>query len=109
MSLEHAPQRSTAAYSTDRFIGEDECEQITDLSRTTRWRLERCNKFPTRRQIAPNRVGWRLSEVLSWMESRAAGTRPNADEEDVVKQGTPKPRPFKSQRHTASTSCRNKR
>jgi prophage regulatory protein len=70
MSLEHAPQRIAANSLIDRFISEIECEQITDLSRTTRWRLERTDQFPKRRQLAPNRVGWKLSEVLSWMESR---------------------------------------
>ena len=56
---------------TDRFIGEAECEEVSTLSRVTRWRLERAGKFPRRRQISPNRVGWLESEVQAWVEARA--------------------------------------
>ena len=57
----------------DRFIGEAECHQITSLSRVTRWRLERVDNFPKRRQISPNRVGWLQSEIEDWLEARANG------------------------------------
>ena len=56
----------------DRFIRDPECEKMSGLSRTTRWRLEREGKFPKRRQISPNGVGWLLSEIQSWLESREA-------------------------------------
>lgn len=54
----------------DRFIGEGECRRITNLSRTTRWRMERVGEFPARRKISKNRIGWRLSEIENWLESR---------------------------------------
>lgn len=57
--------------ASDRFIRELECEQITGLSRATRWRLERVGKFPKRRQLAPNCVGWLHSEVMAWLRERA--------------------------------------
>ena len=56
---------------SDRFIREAECERITGLSRTTRWRLERTNRFPKRRQISPNAVAWLESELTQWLEERA--------------------------------------
>ena len=56
----------------DRFIRDPECEKLSGLSRTTRWRLERDGKFPKRRQISPNGVGWLLSEIQSWLDSREA-------------------------------------
>ncbi len=56
----------------DRFIRDRECKKISGLSRTTRWRLEREGKFPKRRQISPNGVGWLLSEIQSWLDSREA-------------------------------------
>ena len=56
---------------TDRFIREAECEHISGLSRTTRWRLERQDLFPKRRKISPNAVAWLESEVLAWLEERA--------------------------------------
>ncbi len=55
----------------DRFIREKECREITGLSRSTRWRLERTNLFPKRRQISPNTVGWLQSELAEWLEQRA--------------------------------------
>ncbi len=64
--------QATPLVGTDRFVSEAECKQLSALSRTTRWRLERQGLFPARRRIAPNRVGWRLSEVLAWLESREA-------------------------------------
>ena len=35
-------------------------------------RLEQAGKFPRRIRLGPNRVAWRLSEVLQWIEDRAA-------------------------------------
>jgi prophage regulatory protein len=68
MLMGHLPQNSVAL--VDRFIGEDECLQLTNLSRTTRWRLERNGKFPKRRQISTNRCAWSLSEVQGWMQAK---------------------------------------
>ena len=56
----------------DRFTREEECFRLTGLSRTTRWRLERNGGFPKRRQVSDNGVGWLLSEVLAWRDSRPA-------------------------------------
>ena len=56
----------------DRIIGECECAEITDLSRTTRWRLMRKGLFPAKVSLSPNRSGWKISAVLAWIETRAA-------------------------------------
>lgn len=43
-------------------------DQITGLSRTTRWRLEREGKFPARRSLTGSRaVGWLAEEVDAWI------------------------------------------
>ncbi len=55
----------------DRVIREPECEKITGLSRTTRWRLERDGLFPKRRQISANTIGWLQSELAEWLKQRA--------------------------------------
>jgi prophage regulatory protein len=55
----------------DRFIREPECQELTGLSRTTRWRLERQGQFPARIQISPNAVAWRLSEIRDWQDHQA--------------------------------------
>ncbi len=54
----------------DRFLGENEVARITDLSRTTRWRLERDGRFPKKRHISANRIGWLESEIREFIESR---------------------------------------
>lgn len=56
----------------DRFVHEKECHATTGLSRVTRWRLEREGKFPRRRQISTNSVGWLESEIREWMATRSA-------------------------------------
>ncbi len=56
----------------DRFIGEKECHQITNLSRITRWRLIKQGLFPPKVRISPNRTAWRLSAILEWMNAREA-------------------------------------
>ena len=70
MSLEHAPRRSAQSPAADRFIGEAEQEEITNLSRTTRWRLERAGKFPKSYKISANRSARLLSEVVAWMQAQ---------------------------------------
>jgi prophage regulatory protein len=57
----------------DRYIRETECHRISGLSRVTRWRLERAGKFPQRRQLSDNAIGWRLSEVKAWRDARNVG------------------------------------
>ena len=56
------------APAIDRFVREPECRQLTGLSRTTRWRLEREGLFPRRRKLSRNAVGWRHSELLDWLQ-----------------------------------------
>lgn len=54
----------------DRFIGDAEQKRITNLSRTTRWRLERAGKFPKTYKISTNRKARLLSEVTAWMRAK---------------------------------------
>ena len=54
----------------DRIISEPECEQITGLSRTTRWRGMKAGWFPSCVELSPGRKGWWISELLVWKESR---------------------------------------
>ncbi len=44
--------------------------EITGLSYSTIFRLERDGKFPARRRLGPNSVGWVEAEVLAWLRSR---------------------------------------
>jgi len=54
----------------DRFIRFPELRSITGFSRTTTWRKERESSFPSRCKISAGAVGWRLSEVMAWLENR---------------------------------------
>lgn len=46
--------------------------EISGLSRTTLWRLEKHGDFPKRRQISTRRVGWVESEVENWLKAKVA-------------------------------------
>ena len=81
MNLEHSPARAGDAPAghakdnapvPDRIIDEHECEVITNLSRTTRWRLMRRDEFPAKIRLSPKRGGWWLSSVLNWLAEREA-------------------------------------
>ena len=56
----------------DRIIGRLEVARLTGLSPTTIWRLMNCGEFPLKLHISQRRVGWRLSEVLVWLDQRKA-------------------------------------
>ncbi len=70
MSLEHSTARDGSV--PDRIVGERECGELTDLSRTTRWRLMRRGRFPAKVSLSPNRAGWKLSAIIEWLEARGA-------------------------------------
>jgi prophage regulatory protein len=43
--------------------------EITGMSLTTVWRLERAGKFPKRRQISPGCVGYFYSEIEEYLNN----------------------------------------
>lgn len=47
-----------------------EVENLTSLSRTTIWRLERNGDFPPRIHLSANRVGWLESDLFDWLVAR---------------------------------------
>jgi prophage regulatory protein len=54
----------------NNFISERTVCELTGLSRTTIWRLQREGSFPIRRALSPGKVAWLESEVEQWIESR---------------------------------------
>ena len=54
----------------DRIVRSKEVEEMTGLSRTTLWRLERKGDFPNRVPLGEASVGWKLSEINTWINSR---------------------------------------
>ena len=47
-------------------------QQVSGLSRVTVWRMERDDKFPRRRKLSANSVGWLKSEIEAWVNTREA-------------------------------------
>ena len=61
----------TSNDSSERIIRSQEVKEMTSLSRTTIWRLERKGKFPARVALSEKNVGWRLSDVEEWIRNRS--------------------------------------
>jgi prophage regulatory protein len=61
--------------SPHRLIGRKELLALVPYSDVSIWRLERDGLFPRRITIGPNRVAWRLTEVLAWIDERARSPR----------------------------------
>jgi len=55
----------------ERVIREAECRQLTGICRTTRYIMEKEGSFPARRKLGGRAVGWLLSEVTAWQQSRS--------------------------------------
>ena len=43
---------------------------LTGLSRTTIWRLERAGEFPKRIRLSAGAVGYRMTDIITWLDSR---------------------------------------
>lgn len=43
---------------------------LVSLSRTTIWRLERAGNFPKKIKLSVGAVGYRISEIEAWLDSR---------------------------------------
>ncbi len=54
----------------DYFMREPEIGTKSGLSRTTRWRLEKEEKFPKSVRLSPNSKGLLHSKFLAWMRNR---------------------------------------
>jgi len=54
----------------DKIIRVKEVLELTGLSRTTLWRLEKKGRFPARLPLSAGSVGWRNSEINDWVASR---------------------------------------
>lgn len=64
----------------DRIILTPERRELVPYSDMQIWRLEKADKFPRRIKLGPNRVGWILSEVHEWIETKKAERNANTSE-----------------------------
>ena len=53
-----------------QLIPQKKVMEMTSLSGTTIWRMEKTNSFPKRHKIGPNRVAWLQSEIEEWISSK---------------------------------------
>jgi len=63
-------QRRSSSDLPERIMRAKEVVAMTGLSRTTIWRMEKSGQFPNRVSLGVGSVGWRESEVESWMINR---------------------------------------
>lgn len=55
---------------TERFICEAERKKITQISRTTWWRMMKVHQVPSPSDVMPGKSLWLLSDIMLWMQSR---------------------------------------
>ncbi|WP_318470774.1 AlpA family phage regulatory protein [Photobacterium leiognathi] len=58
----------------DRIIREAERKFITSISRAQAYQLEKQGLFPKRIHLGSRSVGWRLSDIMDWMNKRTITT-----------------------------------
>ena len=56
--------------SVDRLVREDERRQITSISRSQAWKLEKEGLFPPRKKLGSHSCAWLLSDLLIWSHQR---------------------------------------
>jgi prophage regulatory protein len=61
----------------DRIVKEPERKQITSIGASSAWRGEKVGTFPKRIRLGEHSVGWKLSELMAWVESREVATPEN--------------------------------
>jgi prophage regulatory protein len=64
--------RENAQYKR-RMINKKAVVMLTGLSGVTIWRRMKACDFPLSVQLTPNKIGWFLDEIETWMESRPRG------------------------------------
>lgn len=57
-------------FNPDRIVRETDRRYITSISRTQAWKLEKEGKFPKRVRLSNRSVGWKLSELLEWVNTQ---------------------------------------
>jgi len=54
----------------DRIVRRKQLLELSGLSNTTQWRLEKAGQFPARIKLGQGSVGWHLNEVEEWLKGR---------------------------------------
>ena len=67
----------TFATTTDRVVRPNEAVVITGRSLASIWRDEQAGTFPPRIRLGAKAVGYKLSALMAWMDSREIITSEN--------------------------------
>jgi len=54
----------------ERILRIQEVIGMTGLSRTTLWRMEKTGDFPARVSLGANSIGWRHTQIQSWIDNK---------------------------------------
>ena len=68
--MDYAAASATTSVLLDRPVRKRELRELTGLSDTTVWRLERDGAFPKRFILHGRLVAWRRSEVMRWIHEK---------------------------------------
>lgn len=60
-------------FDPERIVREADRQYVTSISRTKAWQLEKEGLFPKRIRLGNRSVGWKLSELLEWVENQPRG------------------------------------
>ncbi|MBN2808627.1 MAG: AlpA family phage regulatory protein [Deltaproteobacteria bacterium] len=55
---------------TEQILRPKDLTLMLGISRTSLWRLDRDDSFPKRVTLGARSIGWKLSEVESWLEQK---------------------------------------
>ena len=56
--------------TNNRMLRIKEVVNLTGLSKTTLWRLEKKNEFPARKRLSAGAIGYLFGEVDEWIAGR---------------------------------------
>ncbi len=62
----------------EHYLREEQVLEVTTLSHATLWREIKAGRFPRQVRLSPGRVGWRVSEINSWLSDPAGWSKPEA-------------------------------
>ena len=69
-SLARVKERGEEMTMDDRLLKRRHVEEITDMSRSSIYRLMQSGEFPRPVRVGPTAVRWRASDITGWLESR---------------------------------------
>jgi prophage regulatory protein len=67
-----------------RIITKKELRELVPYTPQHIHRLEKAGRFPKRLQLGPNRVGWRLTDIETWINGRQPAVSSVSEGDDPI-------------------------